>query len=170
MAGVQVDQTVRTQEVVATFDVYGEAERAVDLLADRDFPVERTAIIGRGLHMVEKVTARLTWASAAGRGALAGAVPGALVGWIFGLFNWVNPLAAAVLLALYGAIFGAVIGALTGVLIYALSRGRRDFVSVTALGADHYDLVVDADVTEQAVRLLEEAGLRRASPAPDGQA
>ncbi|CAJ61253.1 MULTISPECIES: general stress protein [Frankia] len=151
--------------MVATFSTYADAERAVDRLADLHFPVERTAIVGRDLHTVEKVTGRLTWASAAGRSALAGAVTGALIGWIFGLFNWINPVQAAALLALYGAIFGAVLGALMGLLMYAFSRGRRDFVSVSALSADRYDLLVDADVAHEAARLLAQTEFGRLSSA-----
>lgn len=162
-------RTVGSQKVVATFSTYADAERAVDRLADLHFPVEKTAIVGRDLHTIEKVTGRLTWASAAGRSALAGALPGALIGWIFGLFNWINPVQTAVLLALYGAVFGAVLGALTGLLIYAFSRGRRDFVSVSALSADRYDLLVDADVADEAARFLAETEFGRLSSAGSGR-
>src|SRR3954452_1212676 len=73
------------RRVIASFDDYADAEFAVDYLSDRGFPVERTAIIGRDLKLVEQVTGRLD----NGRAALRGAVTGALVGWIFGLFNWI---------------------------------------------------------------------------------
>lgn len=162
-------RTVGSQKVVAIFSTYADAERAVDRLADLDFPVEKTAIVGRDLHTVEKVTGRLTWASVAGRSALAGAVTGALIGWIFGLFHWINPVQAAVLLALYGAIFGVILGALMGLLMYAFSRGRRDFVSVSALSADRYDLLVDADVADEAARLLAETEFGRLSSAGSGR-
>ena len=41
---------------VATYGSYGEAERAVDFLSDKGFPVERVAIVGAGLKTVERVT------------------------------------------------------------------------------------------------------------------
>jgi hypothetical protein len=38
--------------LVASYDDHADAERAVDALADRGFPVEHVAIVGRGLHSV----------------------------------------------------------------------------------------------------------------------
>ena len=45
---------------------------------------------------------------AATRGSLTGGVLGALIGWIFGLFNWVDPLVSGLGLALYGLVLGSV--------------------------------------------------------------
>ncbi|GAA2540292.1 general stress protein [Pseudonocardia hydrocarbonoxydans] len=135
---------------IATFDDYREAERAVERLTSRGFPVERAAIVGRDMRWVEQITGRLTLLSATWRGALAGALPGALIGWIFGLFSWVDPLIGALLVALYGLIFGALLGAVMGAVTYALQRGRRDFASVAVLQAQHFDLLVD-----DAARLLD---------------
>jgi len=143
---------------VASFATYEEAERAVDRLADLDFPVERVAIIGQDLQMVEQVTGKMNYPRAAWRGALTGAVPGALIGWLFGLFNWVNPLVAGLLLALYGLIIGAVVGAVMGLIIYAFQRGNRDFESVTGMRPQRYELVVDDEVADQAARLLGTVG------------
>jgi hypothetical protein len=140
---------------IATFDDYAEAERAVQRLTSRGFPVQRVAIVGRDLRSVEQITGRLTFASAAWRGALSGALPGALFGWIFGLFAWVDPLIGALLIALYGLIFGALLGAIMGVITYALQRGRRDFASVTITQAQRFDLVVDDEVAADAARLLD---------------
>jgi O-antigen/teichoic acid export membrane protein len=97
----------------------------------------------------------MTWGRALWRGALSGAVPGALIGWIFGLFSWVNPLINAVLLALYGAVFGAVIGAVVGLIVYAMQRGRRDFSSVSTMLPSRYEVMVDAEVADEALRKLE---------------
>jgi hypothetical protein len=141
---------------IATFDDYAEAERAVERLTTHGFPVERVAIVGRDLRSVEQITGRLTFASAAWRGALSGALPGALIGWIFGLFAWVDPLIGALLIALYGLIFGALLGAIMGVITYALQRGRRDFASVTITQAQRFDLVVDDVVAADAARLLDQ--------------
>lgn len=139
---------------VSSYASYAEAERAVDLLSDRGFPVERVAIVGRGLSTVEQVTGRLTMWRAAGRSAVSGAILGALLGWIFGLFDWVNPLIIGLLLALYGALFGAVLGAALGFVGHLLSGGRRDFSSVSAVRADSYDVLVAAEVADDASRLL----------------
>lgn len=140
---------------IATFDDYADAERAVERLTSRGFPVERTAIVGRDMQVVEQITGRLTLASATWRGALSGALPGVLIGWIFGLLAWVDPLIGALLLALYGLIFGALLGAVMGLVTYALQRGRRDFASRTIMLAQRYDLVVDVDVADEAARLLD---------------
>jgi ABC-type amino acid transport system permease subunit len=82
-------------------------------------------------------------------------VPGALIGWIFGIFSWVNPLIAGLLLALYGAVIGAVIGAIVGVIVYAMQRGRRDFASVVITRPQRFEVVVDDEVADEAARLLE---------------
>jgi hypothetical protein len=144
--------------VVASFGSYAEAERAVDYLSDNRFPVKRTMIVGRGLQSVEKITGRLNAWRAAGRSALTGAIIGGLFGWLFGLFDLVNPLVAGLLLALYGVIFGAVLGALLGLITYAMTGGRRDFSSISGLKADTYEVLVDAELAQQARELLDRPG------------
>lgn len=147
-------QSLSHRRKIASFTSYRDAERAVDYLSDNKFPVERTAIIGADVHMVEQVVGRLNWGRALLNGALSGAVPGLFFGWIFGLFDLINPLAAAFTLALYGLVFGAVIGAVIAAITYALQRGRRDFSSVTMMVPSRYDLVVDREIADEAQRLL----------------
>ncbi|HWO66042.1 MAG TPA: general stress protein [Umezawaea sp.] len=142
------------RRTIASFTDYRHAERAVDHLADNEFPVDRTAIIGVDVRVVEQIVGRMNWGRALVNGATAGAVPGLLFGWIFGLFDLINPLVAAFVLALYGLVFGAVIGAVMGVVFYALQHGRRDFSSVTAMVPSRYDLVVDEEIADEAQRLL----------------
>jgi hypothetical protein len=153
------DQARRT---IASYPTYRKAERAVDYLADQRFPVERVSIVGRDLHYVEQVTGRMGYPEAALRGAIAGAVVGVLVGWLFGIFDWFEPLLAAAWLAFQGLWFGAFVGAFIGLGLHALMRGRRDFSSVSAMSADRYEVVADAEVSEEAARLL--AGLKGATP------
>jgi hypothetical protein len=145
---------VAARQTIATFASYGEAERAVDYLSDQKFPVERVAIIGHDVQMIEQVIGRLNWGRAALHGAGSGAVVGALVGWIFGLFDWVQPLVASLALAAYGLIFGAVVGAIFGLIAYALQGGRRDFASMRVMMPSRYEVQVDAEVADEAVRLL----------------
>lgn len=147
-------QSMSQRRTIASFTDYGDAERAVDHLSDNRFPVDRTAIIGVDVRMVEQVVGRMNWGRALLNGAVSGAVPGLLFGWIFGLFDLINPVAAAFTLALYGLVFGALIGAVMGAIFYALQRGRRDFSSVTMMVPSRYDLVVDAEVADEAQRLL----------------
>ncbi|NMH92726.1 glycine zipper family protein [Pseudonocardia bannensis] len=142
------------RRAIASFATYADAERAVDRLADLDFPVDRVAIVGRDLELVEQVTGKMNLPRALWRGAISGAVPGALIGWIFGLFNWINPLIAGLLLALYGLVFGAIIGAIINGIIYVAQRGRRDFASVTMMLPQRYEVMVDDEVADEAARLL----------------
>src|SRR3954468_220013 len=144
------------RRVVASFGSYEEAERAVDLLSDRKFPVERTAIVARDLEYVEQVTGRMTYWRAMGLGALSGAMIGLLIGWLFGLFNWFDPVVSAFWLALDGLWFGALVGALMGLITHALTGGRRDFAAVGAMQARHYDVLVDEPFAEEAERVLGE--------------
>ncbi|HEU5474029.1 MAG TPA: general stress protein [Actinophytocola sp.] len=142
------------RRTVATFASYGEAERAVDHLADQRFPVEHVAIVGNDVKMVEQVVGRLNWGRAALHGAGSGALVGALIGWLFGLFNWVQPLVASLVLAAYGLIFGAVVGAVFGLIAYALQGGRRDFSSIRLMMPSSYEVQVDPEVADEAARLL----------------
>ena len=149
-------EQTQAQRTVASYSSYAEAERAVDFLSDRKFPVERTAIVGRDLEYVEQVTGRMRYGGAALRGALTGAMVGFLVGWLFGVFDWFDPIVSAFWLALDGLWFGAIVGALLGLLSHAMLRGRRDFASIAAMRANRYDLLVDDEVADEAARLLAE--------------
>lgn len=78
--------TERPRVTIAVYPDYASAQRAVDYLSDRRFPVERTAIIGTDLRTVERVTGRMTVARAALLGLGAGAWFGLLIGLLFGIF------------------------------------------------------------------------------------
>ena len=145
------------RRVVASFERYEEAQRAVDYLSDEKFPVEHIAIVGEGLRLVEQVTGRLTWWRATVKGLLNGAVIGLILGWLLGLFNVVDPLLSSISLALWGLCFGAFIGAVTAAIAYASTGGRRDFTSVGTMQAEQYNILVDLEVADQAQRLLAQA-------------
>jgi hypothetical protein len=154
------DRPSGPRRVVAWFDNYADAERAVDTLSDNDFPVERTAIVGRDLEFVEYVTGRMDYGQAALRGALTGGLVGLLVGWLFAVFNWFDPIVSSLWLVVDGLWFGALVGTVFGLLSHALTRGRRDFSSVGAMKANRYEVLVDEDVATEAERLLSELGRR----------
>jgi hypothetical protein len=139
---------------VASYSDYRDAERAVDFLSDTGFAVERTSIVGRDLKIVEQVTGRMTYGEAAIRGLLVGGIVGLLIGWLFGAFDWFNPVVASGWLAFDGLWFGAILGAIAGMLAHALTRGRRDFASVRSMEADRYDVVVDEELAAEAKRAL----------------
>ena len=142
------------RQVIATFDNYADAERAIDYLSDQRFEVNLVAIVGRELEYVEQILGPMNYGTAALRGAGSGALVGALIGWIFGLFNWIEPLISALVLAGYGLVFGAIVGALFGLLVHALQRGQRDFHSVSGLRPKYYDVVADVEVADRALQLL----------------
>jgi hypothetical protein len=142
--------------VVASYTRYQDAQRAVDFLADRGFPVEHVSIVGRDLQFVEQVTGRLGYPEATIRGTAIGGVLGAALGWLFGIFDWVHPLVSGALLAVYGLVIGAAWGAVTGALGHWLAHGRHDYTSVAGMRAGRYDVLVDDDVADSAIRVLME--------------
>jgi hypothetical protein len=158
---------------IASYSNYREAERAVDFLADKKFPVENVKIVGQGLRLVENVTGPLGWGRAALNGAVTGALVGGLVGWLFAIFDWFDPTVARGWLIIDGLWFGALIGAAMGLALYAMTRGRRDFTSVGAMQASTYEVVVDEPFADQAIQLLRQldhapAQTRTGTPAPRG--
>jgi hypothetical protein len=142
-----------TRTTVATYSSYAEAERAVDHLSDKGFPVERAAIVGTGLKTVEQIAGRLTTGRAALLGAGQGATVGLLFGLLFGLF-FDGPAFFGVIL--YGLVAGTIFGAILGAITQAMQGGRRDFASIQTMQAERYELQVDDEVSAQAKQLLAE--------------
>ncbi len=147
-----------SRRVLASYDSYAEAQRAVDYLSDERFPVERVSIVAEDLRIVEQVTGRKGYGQAALQGAGSGAVIGVFFGFFLGLFSLIDPLVSALLVALYGLIFGAILGAIIGLVSHAFSGGQRDFSSIGGMEAGRYNVMADEEVAEEASRLL--AGLR----------
>jgi len=145
---------------LAVYDEYAQAQRAVDFLADNKFPVEQCMIVGTDLKRIERITGRLTTARVALGGLLSGVWLGLFVGLVFMIFTDESALGVLLSCALIGALFG-VIWALLG---YALTRGRRDFSSVTQVVATRYEVLVEHKVAAQARELL--ARLPGATPDP----
>ena len=141
---------------IASYTRYADAERAVDYLSDQNFPVERVAIVGHDVKLVEQVVGRLTYGRAALNGAGGGALTGLLIGWIFGLFSWIQPLLASFTLAVYGLVFGAIVGAVIGLVMHAAQGGRRDFSAVQIMQPTRYEVLVDTEVADEASRLLQQ--------------
>lgn len=133
---------------IGEYHFYEDAERAVDYLSDQKFPVENLSIVGRDLQMVENVIGRLTWI----RAAAAGAGTGAWIGLLFGLLLSIFAVTAEGVLALLlgGLLWGAGFGLVVGVIAYALTRGRRDFISRSGVVPNRYEILADADVAERA--------------------
>jgi hypothetical protein len=145
------DRTARRR--IATTDSYAEAEAVVDRLADDGFPVEHVSIVGRDLEYVEQVIGNVN----AGKAALSGVASGLLVGLLFGLLfgAWSAHDGTSLLAILaYWAGFGALVGAVIALVGHALSGGRRNFASITAMQAQRFDVLVDEAFADEAVRRL----------------
>jgi hypothetical protein len=136
---------------VATYPDYASAQRAVDYLSDNKFPVERTAIVGTDLRLVESVLGRLTTGRAALAGAGSGAWFGLFIGLLVGLFTtgaeWLG-------LVLGGVLIGAFWGAVFGFFAHRATRGMRDFASLRGLAAASYDVLVADEHAARAKELL----------------
>jgi hypothetical protein len=132
--------SVGEQVSLGSYSAYTEAQRTVDYLADHDFEVETTQIIGSDLRMVEQVTGRLTWA----RVLLSGAASGAWFGLFVGLLLSVLTLTTFGQAMLFGISWGLVFGVGFAAIGYALTRGRRDFTSLSATVPSRFEVLVDA--------------------------
>jgi hypothetical protein len=145
-----------TGQVVATYDGYVEAQRAVDHLADQKFPVEQLAIVGTDLHQIERITGRLTWGKAALSGVATGAWLGLFVGLLFGLFTNEGWGRIIVFSVLWGAFFMLIFG-LVG---YWLTGGRRDFTSQSVTIAGTYEIYCQHQYADQARDILAKFSLK----------
>lgn len=137
-------------DVVGQYRNYLDAQKAVDYLADQQFPVQSVSIVGNDLHTVERVTARLSYPRVALSGATQGLMLGFFVGLVFAIFG---PQPNYFLLLPTMAI-GAAVFMVISVIQYSLTRGKRDFASVNAIVARSYDVIVEREVAGQARQLL----------------
>ncbi len=137
--GLRAGLSLDFPQSLGVYDDYAEAQKAVDFLADNEFPVENCLIVGTELKQLERVTGRLTMSRVALGGLASGAWLGVFVGLIFSLFGDEAVLATILSTALFGALFG-LIWALVG---YAATRGRRDFSSVSMIVATKYEVLVE---------------------------
>ena len=135
---------------VAVYLDYASAQRAVDYLSDNGFPVERAAIVGTDLRLVERVLGRMTIARAALAGAASGAWFGLFIGLLFALFTTRGWL----LVILTGLLIGAVWGAAFGATAHAMTGGQRDFTSSSHLVAERYAVTVTAEHADRARQML----------------
>ena len=136
---------------VGSYATYEEAQRAVDHLADSDFPVRDVTIVGVDLMLVERVIGRLTWGRVLASGAASGAWFGLFVGLLLSLFNPTGSGFGPILVGLAsGVVFGVVFAAVG----YGATRGRRDFTSASQMVAGRYDVLCQPRNAEKARELL----------------
>lgn len=149
MTGLTLDYPMS----LGVFEKYEDAQQAVDFLSDREFPVENCMIVGTDLRQVERVTGRLTLGRVALAGLVTGIWMGLFVGLIFALFA---PSGDAFTTVLWSMLFGAVFALVWALLGHALTRGQRDFTSVSQVIATRYEVLTEHKFAQQARDLLME--------------
>jgi hypothetical protein len=144
------------------YSTYQEVQSVVDTLADREFPVQSTLIVGTDLKLMERVTGRRTWPKVIGQGVLSGLWMGLFLGLLFML---ITP--GDLMIVLSSVLMGIVFFTVWSVIGYAMTGGKRDFTSMTATIPMQYELLVEHKHAEQARRILAETGAAPAAmPAP----
>ena len=134
------------------YERYEDAQKAVDYLSDHEFPVQNVLIVGTDLKQLERVTGRLTRGRAAIGGLISGAWLGLFVGFIFALLDTSSSAGFASILATMA--FGALFGLVWSLIGYQITRGPRDFTSVTQVVATQYEVLVEHKFAVQARELL----------------
>ena len=143
-------RSVPKGDTVGSYNSYLDAQKAVDYLADQQFPVQMVSIVGNELKMVERVTGRLTYPRVALSGALSGMWFGLFVGIMLSFFSTTPGYFSIVTSVLMGAAFFMLFGIVT----YAMQKGKRDFTSTSQVVATNYDVVVSFEAANEARRLL----------------
>jgi Heat induced stress protein YflT domain len=137
---------------VGIYDSYADAQKAVDFLADAKFEVQNLAIVGTDLKSVERVLGRRNWGTVITQGMQSGISTGLLVGLVVLIFT--RPPSILVLL-LVSLVIGVILGVGFNAAAYAMSRGRRDFTSVTQTIATKYEVLCEHKVAAQAREMLQ---------------
>ncbi|MDN6398826.1 MAG: hypothetical protein L0K01_00005 [Brachybacterium sp.] len=143
---------------LGVYNTYHEVQSVVDTLADKQFPVQSTLIVGTDLKLMERVTGRRTWPKVISQGALSGLWMGLFLGLLLLLLS-----PGSIAIVLTSVLLGIVFFTVSSVIGYAMSGGRRDFTSMTSTIPMQYELLVEHKHAAQAQRILAESG---AAPAP----
>lgn len=159
--GMDDARTVPTGDTVGSYNSYLDAQKAVDYLADQQFPVHMVSIVGNELKMVERVTGRLSYPRVALSGALSGMWFGLFVGVLLSFFA-PSPGYFSILTSV---LMGAAFFMLFGIVTYAMQRGKRDFTSTSQVVATTYDVIVSPEAAYEARRLLQQLPMNRSDAA-----
>lgn len=159
--GMDDARAVPTGDTVGSYNSYLDAQKAVDYLADQQFPVHMVSIVGNELKMVERVTGRLSYPRVALSGALSGMWFGLFVGVLLSFFA-PSPGYFSILTSV---LMGAAFFMLFGIVTYAMQRGKRDFTSTSQVVATNYDVIVSPEASHEARRLLQQLPMNRSDAA-----
>ena len=147
---------------LGVYSTYQEVQSVVDTLADHEFPVQSTLIVGTDLKLMERVTGRRTWPKVIGQGILSGLWMGLFLGLLFML---ITP--GDLMIVLSSVLMGIVFFTVWSVIGYAMTGGKRDFTSMTSTIPMQYELLVEHKHADQARRILAESGAGPAvAPSP----
>ena len=138
---------------VGIYASYAEAQKAVDYLADEKFEVQNLAIVGTDLKSVERVLGRRTWSTVLLSGVQSGVSTGLLVALVLLIF--VPGVQSFLVLLLSSLAIGILLGMAFAAIGYAMSRGRRDFTSVTQTVATKYEVLCEHKVAARAREMLQ---------------
>lgn len=134
---------------VAAFRTHEEASRAVERLAENQFPITAVTIVGSDLHMTEKVLTKLTPAKVA----LTGATQGLTWGLFMGIFTILFYPQAAAVVPLIAIVVGILLGMLLSTTSWALSKNRGSFAAQSGLVATRYAILV-TEMPDRAFNIL----------------
>jgi heat induced stress protein YflT len=137
---------------VGIYNSYPDAQKAVDYLADEKFEVQNLAIVGTDLKSVERVLGRRNWGTVITQGMQSGVSTGLLVALVMLIFA--QPGSFLLLLAVSLAI-GVALGVGFSAAAYGMSRGKRDFTSITQTVATKYEVLCEHKVAAQAREKLQ---------------
>ena len=146
---------------VGIYSSYADAQKAVDYLADEKFEVQNLAIVGTDLKSVERVLGRRTWSTVLLGGVQSGVSTGLLVALV--LLFFVPGVRSFLALLLSSLAIGIALGIGFAAAAYAMSRGKRDFTSVTQTVATKYEVLCEHKVAARAREMLLQAPGARAA-------
>ncbi len=145
---------------VGLYNTYAEAQKAVDFLADQKFEVQNLAIVGTDLRSVERVLGRRNWGTVLNQGVMSGISTGLLVALVMLIFTRPPSILALLLVSLA---IGIVLGIGFAAATYAMSKGQRDFTSVTQTVATKYEVLCEHKVAARAREMLQQMPGARAA-------
>lgn len=138
---------------LGVYSTYQEVQSVVDTLADKQFPVQSTLIVGTDLKLMERVTGRRTWPKVITQGALSGLWMGLFLGLLLMLLS---PGSFGIVIS--SVVLGIVFFTVSAVISYAMTGGKRDFTSMTSTIPMQYELLVEHKHAAQARAILAESG------------
>lgn len=159
---------VPTGDTIGSYTSYLDAQKAVDYLADQNFPVQHVSIVGNDLKIVERVTGKLSYPRVALNGALTGGWFGLFIGVLLSFFDG-NASGLPYLNVATAILLGAAFWMLFAIIGYAAQRGKRDFTSTNQVLASSYDVIVTPDVAMDARRLLAQLPMKSTAAPANGQ-